>query len=166
MNNMLVSVLLASRSHGGNMAKPRSLQYRQWIALQERNPELRVLKWAARIPALCFEGKSLSLSAQAVCCTILKSEPGIKGKSVPVYKININVKVFVSHSVGSSLTLWDPHGLQPASQAPLPWISIGKNTGVGSHSFLQAMIFLTQELNPGLLHCSQILKPSEPPGKP
>ena len=31
-----------------------------------------------------------------------------------------------------------------------------KNTGVGSLSFLQR-IFLTQELNPGLLHCRQIL---------
>ena len=32
----------------------------------------------------------------------------------------------------------------------------GKNTGVGCHFLLQG-IFLTQELNPGLLHCRQIL---------
>ena len=31
-----------------------------------------------------------------------------------------------------------------------------KNTGVGSLSLLQG-IFLTQRLNPGLLHCRQIL---------
>ena len=31
-----------------------------------------------------------------------------------------------------------------------------KNTGVGCHSLLQR-IFLTQELNPGLLRCRQIL---------
>ena len=31
-----------------------------------------------------------------------------------------------------------------------------KNTGVGSHFLLQG-IFPTQESNPGLLHCSQIL---------
>ena len=31
-----------------------------------------------------------------------------------------------------------------------------KNTGVGSISLLQG-IFLTKELNPGLLHCTQIL---------
>ena len=37
-----------------------------------------------------------------------------------------------------------------------PWISPGKNTGVGSHSFLQG-IFLIQGLNPSLLHCRQIL---------
>ena len=30
--------------------------------------------------------------------------------------------------------------------------SLGKNTGVGCHAFLQG-IFLIQESNPGLLHC-------------
>ena len=34
--------------------------------------------------------------------------------------------------------------------------SIGKNTGVGSHSVLQGL-FLTQRSKPGLLHCKQIL---------
>ena len=37
-----------------------------------------------------------------------------------------------------------------------PWISPGKNTGVGCHSPLQG-IFLTQGSNPSLLHCRQIL---------
>ena len=37
-----------------------------------------------------------------------------------------------------------------------PWNSPGKNTGVGSCSLLQR-IFPTQGLNPGLLHCRQIL---------
>ena len=43
-----------------------------------------------------------------------------------------------------------PHG--PYS----PWNSPGQNTGVGSLSLLQG-IFPTQGLNPGLLHCRQIL---------
>ena len=34
--------------------------------------------------------------------------------------------------------------------------SLGKNTGVGCHALLQG-IFPTQRLNPGLLHCKQIL---------
>ena len=34
--------------------------------------------------------------------------------------------------------------------------SPGKNTGVGSHALLQG-IFPNQGLNPGLLHCRQIL---------
>ena len=46
-----------------------------------------------------------------------------------------------------------------------PWNSPGKNTGVGSLSHLHQMfcdsllqgIFLTQGLNPGLLHCKQII---------
>ena len=37
-----------------------------------------------------------------------------------------------------------------------PWDSPGKSTGVGCHSLLQG-IFPTQELNPGLLQCMQIL---------
>ena len=50
---------------------------------------------------------------------------------------------------------YDPHGLQP-SRHFCPWNSPGKNTRVGCHSLLQG-IFPTQELNPGLLHCGQIL---------
>ena len=43
-----------------------------------------------------------------------------------------------------------PHGLYSSSNSP------GQNTGVGSCSLLQ-VIFPTQGLNPGLLHCRQIL---------
>ena len=43
-----------------------------------------------------------------------------------------------------------PHGLYS------PWNSPGQNTGVGSLFLLQA-IFPTWGLNPGLLHCRQIL---------
>ena len=53
-----------------------------------------------------------------------------------------------SHSaVSDSL---QPHDLHS------PWNSPGQNTGVGSLSLLQG-IFPTQGLNPGLLHCRQIL---------
>ena len=37
-----------------------------------------------------------------------------------------------------------------------PWSSVGQNTGVGNLSLLQG-IFPTEGLNPGLLHCRQIL---------
>ena len=43
-----------------------------------------------------------------------------------------------------------PHGLYSL------WNSPDQNTGLGSHSLLQE-IFPTQGLNPGLLHCRQIL---------
>ena len=56
-----------------------------------------------------------------------------------------------------------PHpGIEPRSPTlqadSLPTEPLGKpkNTGVGSLSFLQ-QIFLTQELNQGLLHCREIL---------
>ena len=48
-----------------------------------------------------------------------------------------------------------PHGLQPA-RLLCPWDSPGKITRVDCHSLLQR-IFPTQGLNPGLLHCRQIL---------
>ena len=62
-------------------------------------------------------------------------------------------KLSVSHSVVSD-TL-PPHGLNPA-RLLCPWNFPGKNTGVGCHALLYG-IFPTQGLNPGLLHCRQIL---------
>ena len=54
----------------------------------------------------------------------------------------------------SGPTLCDPMDFSPPG--PLSVNSLGKNTGVGGHSLLQE-IFPTQWLNPGLLHCRQIL---------
>ena len=45
------------------------------------------------------------------------------------------------------------------------WNSPGQNTGVGSCSLLQG-IFPTQRLNPGLLHCRQILYQLSHQGSP
>ena len=59
-----------------------------------------------------------------------------------------------AHSLQSCPTLRS-HGLQPVSFL-CPWDSPGKNTGVGCHFLLQG-IFPTQESNPGLLRCRQIL---------
>ena len=59
----------------------------------------------------------------------------------------------LSSSVTSD-SLW-PHGLESA-RLFCPWDSPGKNTGVECHFLLQR-VFLTQELNPGLLLCRQIL---------
>ena len=50
--------------------------------------------------------------------------------------------------------LW-PHGRQPA-RLLCPWDSPVKTTGVACHDLFQG-IFLTQGLNPGLLHCREIL---------
>ena len=50
-----------------------------------------------------------------------------------------------------SYSLWS-HRLYPKA----PWKCPDQNTGAGSHSLLQE-IFLSQGLNPGFLHCRQIL---------
>ena len=60
----------------------------------------------------------------------------------------LKVKESESRSVVSNSL--QPHGLYS------PWDSPGQNTGLGSLSLLQG-IFPTQGLNPGLLHCRQIL---------
>ena len=55
----------------------------------------------------------------------------------------------------SCVQLLPPHALYPARLLRL-WDSPEKNTGEGCHFLLQGII-LTQKLNPGLLHCRQIL---------
>ena len=60
--------------------------------------------------------------------------------------------MLVAHSC---LTLCDPMDCSPPGSS-VHGDSPGKNTLVGSHSLLQG-IFPTEELNPGLLHCRQIL---------
>ena len=52
-------------------------------------------------------------------------------------------------------TLCGPMGCSPPGSS-VHGDSLGKNTGVGSHSFLQG-IFPTQGSNPGLPYCSRIL---------
>ena len=68
-------------------------------------------------------------------------------------EVIICLSVSVSHSVmPDSLR---PHGLQP-TRLLCPWDFPGKDTGVGCHFLLQG-IFPAEGLNPGLLHCRQIL---------
>ena len=66
--------------------------------------------------------------------------------------------------VAQSCPTLRPHGLQPI-RLLCPWDSPGKNTRVGSQALLQG-IFLTQRLNPGLLHCRQILYCLSHQGRP
>ena len=62
----------------------------------------------------------------------------------------------IRHS-GNGKTMWKWKSLPVLWTGKYsPWTSLGQNTGVGSLSLLQG-IFLTQELNWGLLHCRQIL---------
>ena len=66
--------------------------------------------------------------------------------------------MFMCESENASLLVM-PDSLQPLGLEPTgllsPWDFPGKNTAVGSHSLFQGT-FLTQGLNPGLLHCRKI----------
>ena len=64
----------------------------------------------------------------------------------------------------SCSTLCDPMDWSP-SAASVCGDSPGKNTTVGCHAFFQG-IFLTQGLNPDLLHCRGILYHLSPQGSP
>ena len=71
----------------------------------------------------------------------------------------IFLKVYESESCSVVSDSLRPHGLYS------PWNSLGQNTRVGSLSLFQG-IFPTQELNPGLLHCRQILYKLSHKGSP
>ena len=76
-----------------------------------------------------------------LCCPLLLRP------SIYIYKYIINIhKMKVTQSCQ---TLWSRGQYSP-------WNSRGQNTGVCSLSLLQG-VFPTQGLNPGLLHCRQIL---------
>ena len=62
------------------------------------------------------------------------------------------------------LTFSQPHGLY-STRLLCAWNSVGKNTGMGSYSFLQG-IFPTQGSNSGLLHCKQVLYHLSQQGSP
>ena len=65
----------------------------------------------------------------------------------------------------SCLTLYNAMDCSSPGSFLHLWDSPGKNTGVGCHALLQE-IFLTQGLNPCLLHCRQILYPLSYLGSP
>ena len=69
----------------------------------------------------------------------LQQKQGVSNKS---RVLSVKLKVSVAQSCPLR-----PHGLHP-DRLFCPWNSLGKNTGVGSHSLLQG-IFPTQGLNPG-----------------
>ena len=88
----------------------------------------------------------------SICQQIWKNQQWLE-TALEKVSFHSNPKESISHStVPNSL---QPNGLEP-TRLLCPWNSPGKNTGVGCPVLLQG-IFLTQGLNPGLLHCGQIL---------
>ena len=71
----------------------------------------------------------------------------------------VDIYATISKWLSEKVALCDPHGLYG------PWNSPDKNNGTGSRFLLQG-IFPTQGLNPGLLHCWQILYQLSHQGSP
>ena len=112
----------------------------------------------------CFKQRcSINMADELSSADVLSTEAGEHHNSsnLPVpfrfplqrefQGMNMRIKRKLSRTVMSDsvIPMYSPPG-------PLSMDSPGKSTGVGCHSLLQG-IFLTQGLNPGLLHCRQIL---------
>ena len=91
------------------------------------------------------------------CHSWRKPEHSSRDPGQPIY-IYTHTHTYVCSLVAKLCpALLQPHGLQPARLlCPLDFPD--KNTRVGCHFLLQG-IFLTQSLNPSLLHSRQILLP-------
>ena len=87
--------------------------------------------------------------------TVCRKKPIKIYRQVGKLEVLIMLKVRVKMFSCSRVPLFGTHKLQPM-RLFCPWNSPGKNTGLGCHSLLQG-IFLTQGLNLGLRHCTQIL---------
>ena len=83
-----------------------------------------------------------------------------RGEAVGASKNLLLLLLSCSGVCNSFTTLWNV-----APRLLCPWDVPGKNAAVGCHSLLQG-IFLTQGLNPQLLHSQADSSSSEPPGKP
>ena len=98
-------------------------------------------------------GNSFSKQSQIFSHVPCLWEPGSsRRKELPVPFLSLCCAV-LSHSV--VLTLCDPMDYCPPGTS-VHGDSPGKNTGEGCHTLLQG-IFPTQESNPGLPHCRQVL---------
>ena len=107
--------------------------------------QARILEWVA-MPSSVESSQprgqmSMSPDWQATSLPLVPPEK-------PIYIMRV-VNKSESRSVMSN-------SLQPHATPYSPWNSPGQNTGEGSLSLLQG-IFPTQRLNPGLLHCRQVL---------
>ena len=89
---------------------------------------------------------------------VLKALPSIQ--SFPFQSLNSATSVFPATITSNLVFVTQLHLFvtpwTAACQAPHPWNSPSKNTGMCCH-FLLRGIFLTQGSNLGLLHCRQIL---------
>ena len=143
--------------------------------------------WYLAVWATYIFLRSLSLASFAIICSnsegclfILCIVSFAVQKLLSLIKSHLFIFVFISINLGggseriflpmfSSKNKSESHSVMSSSLQPhelySPWNSPGQNTGVGSLSLLQG-IFPTQWLNPGLLHCRQVLYQLSHKGSP
>ena len=139
-----ISCAVNNRGWDGWMASPAKRtrvwanSWRQWRT--EKPALLQSMEWQSQHHLAAEQQQNSGYNS--LCC-----------KKRPCCSSILHMCVCVSHS-GMSNSLW--LRVQKPARLLCPWDFPGKNTGVGYHFLLQG-IFPTQELNPGLLHCRQIL---------
>ena len=121
-----------------------------WHSISRLKKQKQLAHWASTVfsawgvPGIAWEFSKHDLTVTQFCrMGIASYAPRCHG---------LNCESVCPSVVLNSLWL---HGLEPTNLL-CPWNSLGKNTGVGSHSLLLG-IFPTQGSNPGLLHCRLIL---------
>ena len=129
------------------------------------HPSLSALKYTFhKIVRHCWSHSSLYISWHLAQCHVLE-EPSVGG-GVGCVCVCVCVCVCARACTQSLSHVWlFATTWTIACQAPLSWGFPSKNIGLGCHSLLQG-IFLTQGLNPHLLHCRRILYPLHQLGSP
>lgn len=95
--SIFTSVPFAFISNTGNENGPRQSQHMQWVALQQRNPEFRKIKF---IILGCEHSSPLFLSSKAIHCTnILEKTVQIKTHSLPSPAKHSDKKQLIENSL-------------------------------------------------------------------
>ena len=109
------------------------------------------LQQLASVPGSPALGLQLHSSSSAPL-SLLGIPQSVSHCSLEGESVSLSSWLILCNPIACSSTTTTPH---TPPQAPLSVEFFCKNTGVGSHSLLQG-IFLTQGLNPGLLHCRRM----------
>ena len=136
------------------------------LDLDRREPHLWVHSWHRPRTEDCSGGPDHSQAEAELWRRTHEVHAGAEygcNTSLLLGRVGLNLWAFLPPCckvrVAQLCLILRPHGLYS------PWNSPGQNTGVGSLSLLQG-IFSTQGLNPGLLHCRQILYQLSHKGSP
>ena len=109
---------------------------------------------------LAFDGSILTLAkGEGIRWKLFRQSFPPEGRKLQIVVklpcFGVQDNVVVVKSLSHFQLFYEPVDCSPPGSF-VHWDTPGKNTGMGCHALLQ-QIFPTQELNPSLLHCRQIL---------